>query len=200
MKLSIIIPTYNNEETIKRCLDSIPKKKDMEIIVINDASTDNTSKILKQYKDIIVLNNKKNKGVSYSRNKGIDEAQGDYILFIDADDYIYSEDFNYIYDNELGFVDLVFYDMEDNKGNKYIVNKFRVQNRVGCFKYIKSSFIDDLRFDESLSYGEDQLFHAKLMKKNPTFRCTGRLLYHYNYPREGSITWRHNHENKNTNN
>jgi glycosyltransferase involved in cell wall biosynthesis len=55
MKVSVIIPAYNQEELIKRCLDSIPKRKDVEIIVVNDGSTDNTKNTLEEYKKIVIL-------------------------------------------------------------------------------------------------------------------------------------------------
>lgn len=197
MKLSIIIPVYNQQDLIIKCLDSIPKKSGIEIIVINDGSTDNTKANIQKYKrkkqryNINLINLEKQHGVSYARNKGLANAKGEYILFIDSDDYIDTDIFNDIFDNDLGIVDMVFYDMIDNQGNVYEVNKYRVMNRVGTFKFIKKDFIDKYpksRFKVGLQVGEDALFHESLMCKSPTFRCTGKLMYHYNYPRKGSLT------------
>ena len=93
MKISIIIPIYNGEKFIKKCLNSILNQtyKNWEVIIVNDGSTDNTELILKEYceKDSRILSfNKKNSGVSDSRNIGIEKAVGDYITFVDCDDWI----------------------------------------------------------------------------------------------------------------
>ena len=98
--VSIIIPVYNSEFYIKRCLDSVANIKNAEIIVINDGSTDNTLEILKGYKNIKIINNE-NYGVSHSRNCGIKEATGKYIMFVDSDDYL-NTDMN-IYDKNNEF-------------------------------------------------------------------------------------------------
>ena len=197
MKLTIIIPVYNQEELVIKCLESIPKIPGIEIIVINDGSTDNTENNIKKYKankhrrEINLINLEQQHGVSYARNKGLANAHGEYILFIDSDDYIDGKVFNEIYNNDLKIVDIVFYNMIDNQGTIYEVNKYRVMNRVGTFKFIKKSFIDKYpktRFKDKLQYGEDALFHAALMCKSPTFVCTEKLMYHYNFPRKGSLT------------
>lgn len=92
-KVSVIVPAYNSEDTIRRCLDSILKQtyKNIEIIVINDGSTDSTEAICREYAaecDKVYLYNQKNQGVSAARNSGIDKATGRYLQFVDADDYI----------------------------------------------------------------------------------------------------------------
>ena len=98
-KISVIIPVYNVSDCLSKCLDSVISQtyKNLEIICIDDASTDDSLEILKEYalKDsrIIVHNNSQNKGLSAVRNIGIDCATGDYLYFIDSDDWI---DPNYI--------------------------------------------------------------------------------------------------------
>lgn len=91
-KISIIISAYNTEKYIEKCISSITNQtyKDLEIIVIDDASSDDTLKKLKNIKDkrLKILSNKENSGLSFSRNKGIKESTGDYVSFIDSDDYI----------------------------------------------------------------------------------------------------------------
>ena len=93
-KISIIVPVYNSSKTIERCLNSLVNQtiKDIEIIIVNDGSTDNTETIIKEYeknyKDIIKYYFKENEGVAKARNFGIEKAKSDYILFVDADDYI----------------------------------------------------------------------------------------------------------------
>ena len=94
-KVSIIIPIYNAENTIEKCISSILKQtyKDYELLLIDDGSTDNSLKVIKKYskyKNIRILN-QENHGVAYTRNRGIKEATGDYIMFIDNDDFIDSD-------------------------------------------------------------------------------------------------------------
>jgi len=192
MKVSVIIPAYNQEVLLKKCLESIPIREDVEIIVVNDGSTDKTKETAYECKrlnpNIKVINSNNNRGVSVARNKGIDKASGEYVLFVDSDDYIDTEIFNDIVDNDLKFVDIVFYDMVDNNGTLYEVNKYRTFNRVGMFKFIKKRFIEDIRFKEGIQVGEDALFHQELMLKMPTITYTNKLMYHYNFPRKGSLT------------
>lgn len=99
IKFSIIIATYNMADTILNAVNSITgqKYKNYEIIIYNDASTDNTYKILKKYKkenkyNIKIINGKKNIGLGASRNKAVEKARGTYILYLDADDTLYGED------------------------------------------------------------------------------------------------------------
>ena len=93
-KLSVIIPVYNAEKTLKKCMESVLKQKDedLEIVLINDGSTDASDKIIQKYKEknpkTISYYKKKNTGVADTRNYGIKKAKGKYILFLDADDYL----------------------------------------------------------------------------------------------------------------
>lgn len=93
VKYSVIIPAYNAELTLKRCLDSLlsQKRQDVQIIVINDGSTDGTAKILDNYSSVTAIA-QTNKGVSAARNCGLEAALGEYVLFVDSDDYV-SEDY-----------------------------------------------------------------------------------------------------------
>lgn len=93
IKISVVVPIYNVEKYLARCLDSLVKQtlKDIEIICINDGSLDNSNKIAQSYakKDSrIILINQANKGLSAARNVGIDAARGKYISFVDSDDWI----------------------------------------------------------------------------------------------------------------
>lgn len=99
-RISFIIPVYNTGKYIKRCLDSIFNQiepEDIEVIVINDGSTDNSDELINQYieksnkKDIIKYYKKENEGVAKARNFGIEKATAKYILFVDSDDYISKE-------------------------------------------------------------------------------------------------------------
>ena len=94
-KVSVILPTYNRGHLIQRAINSALKQtySDLEIIVINDCSTDDTKEKIKIINDsrIIYLENSQNMGPSYSRNLGISIAKGKYIAFIDSDDFWYQE-------------------------------------------------------------------------------------------------------------
>ena len=90
-KVSVIIPVYNSSKHIKECIESVINQtyKNIEIIVVDDASSDNSTEIIKNINDsrINILQLKQNVGVATARNKGIKESTGDYICFLDSDDY-----------------------------------------------------------------------------------------------------------------
>jgi len=94
MKLSIIIPVYNIENYISRCLNSIINqnllKEDYEIVIVDDGSTDNSLEIINEYLERVnlIIYKQENKGAAFARNKGIELASGTYIYFIDGDDYL----------------------------------------------------------------------------------------------------------------
>lgn len=99
INVSVIVPIYNAEKYIERCIDSILKQTltNIELILINDGSTDYSLKICKRYREQdsrIVLVDKENNGVSSARNKGLEIAKGKYIAFVDADDYINKNMYN----------------------------------------------------------------------------------------------------------
>ena len=113
MKYSVIIPIYNAEKTLRRCLDSLLPQlnNDIEVLLINDGSTDTSGEICKQYETLsqsFRYYEQSNSGVSVARNKGLDNAKGDYILFVDSDDYVDSKYFEtidcYINQNNIDFL------------------------------------------------------------------------------------------------
>lgn len=124
-QISIIIPVYNKEKRLSKCLDSILAQKngEIEIICIDDNSSDNSYRLLLQYaakyEFIKVYRNKENKGAGYTRNRGLEKACGEYIWFIDADDTIVEGSLNkllnIIIKEEL---DSVFFDMQRNINGK----------------------------------------------------------------------------------
>lgn len=93
-KISIIIPVYNTEKYLRKCFDSVINQsyQNIEMVIINDGSKDNSEKIINEYKDkypeIVSYYSKENTGVADTRNFGIEKAKGDYIMFLDSDDYI----------------------------------------------------------------------------------------------------------------
>ncbi|MDR2684896.1 MAG: glycosyltransferase [Prevotellaceae bacterium] len=88
-KISVIIPCYNGEKYIAQCLENVMCQtyRNLEIIVVNDGSKDNSLEIIQKFKDLIIIN-QENRGLSAARNTGIDHATGDYIHFFDVDDFI----------------------------------------------------------------------------------------------------------------
>lgn len=115
--LTVIIPVYNAEKWLPRCIDSIVAQSftDMEIVLIDDGSTDSSLNICRQYAakdDRIRVISQSNQGVSIARNKGMECANGQYVTFVDADDYIEPDAFaaaiNYVIENNL---DVVAYGM-----------------------------------------------------------------------------------------
>ena len=101
-KISVIIPVYNTEKYLRRCFDSVINQTypNMEMVVINDGSKDNSEKIINEYRneypEIISYYSKENTGVADTRNFGIEKAKGDYIMFLDSDDYIDEALFNHL--------------------------------------------------------------------------------------------------------
>lgn len=126
-KVSVIVPVYNSEQELRDCLDSLVEQteKDIEIIVIDDASTDNSPEIeaeyQKKYPNVKVYRNERNLGQSETRNRGIVLAEGDYIAFLDSDDYVnpgmYEELYQAAVDNNMP--ELIVTGLSFVKGNEY---------------------------------------------------------------------------------
>lgn len=138
-KFSIIIPVYNVEKYIKKCLDSVFNQtyKDYEVIVVNDESMDKSIEIAKKYK--INLINQKNMGLSEARNNGIKQAKGEYLIFLDSDDYIEKDLLKEINKSLVNNPDIVRYQVKDitelgEKENKEI--GFNEKNGQEAFELI----------------------------------------------------------------
>ena len=131
-KISVIVAVYNTEKYVKKCIESLLNQtyKNLEIIIIEDCSTDDSKKILKNYekKDRIkILYNEKNKGLSYSRNLGIQNSTGNYVGFIDSDDYVADDYFEKLMNSIIiNKSDVAICDMKliyENDNNKEVINK-----------------------------------------------------------------------------
>lgn len=114
IKVSIIMPAYNAERFIENALASIPKREDIEVIVVNDGSTDKTAEIAKKF-DVKLIDRKENLGIGYSRREGLTYVKGEYIMFFDSDDSIIKENFNKALDMLTG-EDIIYYDLKQNDG------------------------------------------------------------------------------------
>ncbi len=101
--ISVIVPAYNVENYIRRCLDSLVSQtyENLEIIVVNDGSTDRTGEIIEEYTerypDKVMLYTRENQGQAEARNFGISKASGDYIGFVDSDDFVSTKMYELMY-------------------------------------------------------------------------------------------------------
>lgn len=203
--LSIIIPVYNGEKYIERCIKSITQTTGItyEIIIINDASTDKTEEKIKQLKNksIIKIALPQNKGVSYCRNLGIQKATGKYIAFSDVDDYIeknmYETMVKEAEKNQLDVCCCNYYEIFEKTGKK-VKSKYNLKNEIiykpniikqflideispsCCDKIYKADLIkNNIKIDEELQIGEDILFILNVMN---TCEKLGTIEnYFYNY-------------------
>lgn len=189
-KVSVIIPVYNQEKLITKAIDSIPKREDVEIIVIDDGSTDNTFKNIKPYlikKFIKIYSNEENMGVAFTVNKGYNLAKGEYIVLLGSDDYFYTDNFVKAM-QYLDGTDFIFFQTSNNYG----MVELNEHNKCGSFKFMRREFIKDLKNDEFRLAGEDYHFWKKILKKKPSIKELDLVVKHYNYPREGSLNWKLN--------
>ena len=189
--VSIIIPVYNGEKTIKKCIDSALNQtlRRIQIIIVNDGSNDYTQDILSKYqeKNVSVIF-KENTGVSDTRNIGINNAIGKYLFFLDADDWIDADLINQMYMYAIKYdLDIVACNhFESNStrvgGNLNTSDKFIAleKDKIGrhlldifpqsaCAKLFRTKMIKDnnIIFPTSMNYGEDMYFtYSFLLKAN----------------------------------
>lgn len=194
IKVSVIIPVFNQEELIIKAIESVPKRKDVEIIVIDDGSSDNTWNKITNYRfehedfiNLRIFSNKENRGVAYTVNKGYDNAKGEYIVLLGSDDYFYTNKFEEIM-KLLDGTDLVYFNLQVNNGDVWRLTPENKTGYCGSVKFMKRSFVEDTRCPEDKRQGEDWFFYQELLKKNPTEKFTDITVKHYNYPRENSLT------------
>lgn len=205
MKLSIIIPIYNVEKYLDKCLNSVLKQieKDDEVILVNDGSTDNSFNICKNIKEIyiennIVLINKKNEGVAIARNTGLKKATGDYIFWIDSDDWLDNNCIKYIKDTiEQTKSDIILFDFYNvNKKNinpcfifkeekKLSKEKILIEVAQDSFRsllwrtVVKRDIYEDIHFPEGVQMMEDFSVYHLLFHKAKTFYYIRKPLYYY---------------------
>lgn len=176
--VSIIITTYNYERYIERairsCLDQTLNKKQYEVIVINDCSTDNTSQILENYKsEIKVFNLEKNIGLAAARNFGIKKALGQFVIFLDADDYI-QRDLLLIQqtflaeNNTLDAVSIDYYLVDERGSHLQHVNAEHKPIACGIM-FRKDLLIDIGLYDESFRAREEEDLRIRFLKKHSIY-------------------------------
>lgn len=189
-KLSIIIPVYNTSKYLRRCLDSVVNQtlKDIEIIVIDDGSTDDSLEIIKEY--MRKYNNikgytKDNEGVAKTRNLGINRAKGTYIGFLDSDDYVdpgYYEEL-YSYAPEYDVIRGIRVIDQNNRHGK---------NPYGCIIPAiirRHTIIKNKIFFPDKSVGEDSTFKRWLFNATQSiFECPDKGIYYHYMRRPGSLS------------
>lgn len=210
-KVSIIIPSYNAEKTISKCLDSIINQtyKNLEIIVINDGSKDNTFTEIKKYSDDerVIAINQNNQGVSETRNAGIATATGEYILFVDSDDWLEQKAieelintskknnvdvirYNCFYEDKNKITIPSLYNLTNKRITKEEFGKYRIfehfllnsepiKNFVMLLFIKKSVFDSNIRFKKELYMMEDVYFYLRLFGKIDDIYFLDLPLYHY---------------------
>lgn len=204
MELSIIVPVYNVEKYLSKCIESILSQTftDFELILIDDGSPDNCGKIIDSYaeKDSrIVAIHQKNKGVSAARNAGLRIAKGKYIGFVDPDDYIdadmYSKMIALAKKNGSEIVCCGVSDVDEyGKVSSHKIDLPEIMNRTDFLYHLydvprslggavwNKVFLREkiyIEFDEDYSVGEDWLFLVKICMKCSTFSVVGDALYNY---------------------
>ena len=198
VKVSVIVPIYNSEKYLKRCIDSLINQTldDMEFILINDGSTDNSHSIIKSYNDKRIKYFKRtNHGIGATRNFGIDKASGEFIGFLDSDDYVDHDMFFRMYNECIkNNLDIVVCDYcKESSTNKEVVNfndfgitslndmpnllldiNLAPWNKI----YKKSLFDKNTYYPINVKY-EDTPFVALMLSKANRIGKINDPLYHY---------------------
>lgn len=221
IKVSIIVPVYNAEKYIDRCIKSLIEQtyKNIEIILVNDGSKDNSLNIIKNYSNVdgrIIVIDQENSGPSAARNIGIEKSQGYYIAFIDADDYVeisYIEDMlKKTYDLNADIVVCNYIEIRNNgeilsKIFKFIKDDEIYKKDEICLgevlcgrgglvwgKIFKKSIIqnNNIKFNKDINMCEDLLFCLEFIKHTNIIAKNEKYLYIHNKCNNDSITAKYN--------
>lgn len=211
--ISIIVPIYNAETTLKKCVDSLVNQsyKDIEILLINDGSTDNSSSICQEFADkyaSVLYFSKENSGVSDTRNYGLNKAKGEYIMFVDSDDTVDTSICERLINSAtINGSDLVAcgYNVSAGDGYKNVIescldkaftqknyNHFllNVNNVMGsaCRLLISRDLTNGCKFDENIKICEDLLFTLEIVSKSDKISVVNEYLYNYNLDEIANLT------------
>ncbi|MBQ3559394.1 MAG: glycosyltransferase family 2 protein [Agathobacter sp.] len=207
IKVSVIIPAYNAEKYIHQCMESLVHQtlQEIEIIVVDDGSKDNTLHLLKDYEikfpDKIKVLHKENGGQASARNLALTYAQGEYIGFVDSDDWVSLDMYEKMYQKaKEENADIVVCDIVEQFVDKELYHSHtRVTNKLGYANYvlnkiIRCELVEEVFFPQGLWY-EDFEYGAKLLMKTDRISIVQEGLYQYNC-RDGS-TMHNNNAQKN---
>lgn len=201
-KISIIIPIYNSEKTLQRCVDSILNQKfrDLELLLIDDGSSDKSGKICDRYAAIderVKVFHKENGGASSARNMGLDYAIGQWITFVDSDDsltdYAFELDWKNISEDLILFP--FYFNYRNGTSELFSLKTSGIINnlipffekefdqfifRVPWSKLYRNELIGNLRFDEKIKCGEDTLFVVNYLKNVKKCNVQEKPFYIFN--------------------
>ncbi|MGN0631951.1 MAG: glycosyltransferase family 2 protein [Ruminococcus sp.] len=211
--ISVIVPAYNCQETIKNCLDSILNQtieNRIEIVVVNDGSTDGTAQILSEYKDkhpdSVNVITQMNSGPAKARNNGILSASGKYIGFVDADDYIEPDMYELMLSRMADNTDLVVcgryniyedvtkvYNSYGKFDGKAVDNTPALLSKISTYvwdKLFRKDVITDncIMFPEDCHYAEDYYFLQSYILCGGRVAVVEKPLYHYVLANNNSVT------------
>ena len=202
--ISIIVPIYNKEVYLEKCIDSILTQSytNIEIILVDDGSTDHSLEICNMYKDIdnrISVYSRNNGGVSAARNLGLDVAKGSCVMFVDPDDYIHEklvESLKNCIEEENADISYCFaWDVHEKtrsidtkskkSGNKIVIDTAHfdwggwTSHTTVWGALFRRRVVKKVRFDEVLSIAEDTYFFANCIKETDKSVCLDKALYYY---------------------
>lgn len=202
-KISVIIPVYNTAPYLKRCLDSVLQStyRNLEIICVNDGSTDESPTILEQYRaldDRVVVIDQNNSGVSAARNTGMARATGDFISFVDSDDWVHPQMFEVLrnaMDEDVSMAVCGQKHVYQQEQIEQIDSVRQIQMRTypslregyenttirynTCARLYRTVMVIGMYFDNELSLGEDGMFNLMLADKPGKCIFVDKMLYFY---------------------
>lgn len=216
--ISVVVPIYNAEKYLKRCIESILNQsyRELEVLLINDGSKDSSLNIIKEYASIdsrIRIVDKENEGVSKTRNRGLNEATGKYIYFIDSDDYIDADTIELLYksiennSNQLSVCS--FYNTFDNTEEKVEIgiknenilkrNRYLEYMSTGLYSVYYGALWNKLYctkiirenklyFEENISLAEDFIFNLYYLEHIDNVGIVEGCKYHYYQDNQASLT------------
>ena len=212
--ISVIIPVYNMELYLSRCLDSVLNNtyRNLEVICIDDGSNDNSLEVLREYEqrdNRIIVIAKENGGVSSARNAGLDRMSGEYMTFVDSDDYLHPQFFSLLFEalqrtgsdvaaaTYRDVFDLTPVAMQEHSFSEKLCSRIRLSSAccsrlmsLSCCKLTPCRLIGTTRFKPDVSFGEDSIFFLELWEKHPDtkFIIYSADLYFYYRPRTDSLS------------
>lgn len=207
MELSIIIPTYNNAQFLRRCLNSISARDDIEVILVDDGSTDGSAQIACEYVDkgglpLIKFIQASHMGVSAARNLGLKEATGRYITFLDSDDEYTATGIDNMFKAIAQHPNASIIQLNHYRYYPNGVKKIRFYNPAGVYtanklpdlwmvvwsKLFKREVAEGILFDTKLTHGEDEMYILHCLNRAKKICCVEatNVIHHIDNP--GSLT------------
>lgn len=217
--VSIIVPIYNTERYLNRCIKSLIHQtyNNLEIILIDDGSTDHSLSLCEKYANIdnrIIILNKKNSGVSDSRNKGLELSSGEFVMFVDSDDWMVKDGVENLLKGYLeSKTDMIVGNFKNFSfkisKNLYSKNDMRISktnNKKELLKLLKYTHLatpwgklfknsviskNELSFETDIKYSEDSIFICNYLSNCDSLFCISNIVYNYNCINDESASRKH---------